>query len=278
MHLSITEKETFYRLLAGLQFHAAGELGISVKATSPKEFIDLSIEAKLPVRDAVYDHPELITGYAEKNPNGFDDDELAIVRSWTRFVRGRFIIERHLKKHSIWILDDAVYGVHGISDPLEEMVPKYAIPLMVEAVLLPFHGRIIFDGVFRPHRISFGGGIKRSLKEIYMRAKQNDQIIESLKSPEEKMAQSTETRIPWAPTRNWSKQLAAMEKAVANLRGEKHAVNKEAIKVLGASSELAKTALENADGADLYELGYELEKVIKACNRLQRAIERSEWS
>ena len=43
-------------------------------------------------------------------------------------------------------------------------------PVMVEAVLLPWKDRIVCDGLIRPHRVMFGSGYRRSMKESYQQA------------------------------------------------------------------------------------------------------------
>jgi hypothetical protein len=37
---------------------------------------------------------------------------------------------------------------------------------MVKAVLLPFNGQIVYDGLFQSRNIIFGGGIKSDLKQL----------------------------------------------------------------------------------------------------------------
>ena len=60
------------------------------------------------------------------------------------------------------------------------MFPRSYLPVYIKTVLLPFKDKIIYDGLMQTYNIHFGGGIKRSLKETYMKAKQNGKIITSL--------------------------------------------------------------------------------------------------
>jgi hypothetical protein len=87
---------------------------------------------------------------------------------------------RHLKKGSIFLLDNKVFSVHGVLDSLEDIIPAYALPRMVKAVLLPFKGQIIYDGLLQGYNLSFGGGIRSNLNQIYTAAKQKDRIITTL--------------------------------------------------------------------------------------------------
>jgi hypothetical protein len=71
------------------------------------------------------------------------------------------------------------YGVLGLADPLDKIIGPF-LPRMMTTVLLPFKGKIIYDGLLLVHNISFGGGIKRSLNEEYREAKEAFGIITSL--------------------------------------------------------------------------------------------------
>jgi hypothetical protein len=51
---------------------------------------------------------------------------------------------------------------------------------MVEAVLLPFRDKIIFDGLIQTYRIRLGGNIRRRLNGDYRHAKERFGIITSL--------------------------------------------------------------------------------------------------
>lgn len=110
------------------------------------------------------------------------DEHRRIIKSWKRCIKGRFIIERHLKSGSILISvrDEKVYRVGGIISSIEEMFYYAPMPLMVEATLMPFRDIIITDGLITPYNIIMGGNIKRQLKEIYMNAKRNERLLKSL--------------------------------------------------------------------------------------------------
>ncbi len=68
------------------------------------------------------------------------------------------------------------YGVVALFDPFEVVIGPY-LPRMIETTLLPFKGRIVYDGLITGFNIFFGGGIKRSLNESYKEAKERSGII-----------------------------------------------------------------------------------------------------
>ncbi|GFP31237.1 hypothetical protein, partial [Candidatus Hakubella thermalkaliphila] len=144
------------------------------------------------LRDRLYKHPELINSFVVENPLNFSNHELKIISSWKDFVKGRFLIFRYLTSYAVFLDTDEppkAYGVLALNTTFEEIVGSY-LPIMVEAVLLPFNDKIIYDSIFSPYSITFGSGIRRSLNDAYQKAKSRFGIITSLPFSIEKVEQS----------------------------------------------------------------------------------------
>ncbi len=112
--------------------------------------------------------------------------DLAIIASWQYRVAGHFFVFRYLKKHTIFLSsgDPAhAYGVLGLASSIEEVAGPY-LPVYVEAVLLPFGERIIYDSLLVPYDIYFGGGIRRDLQETYRHLLEHEGLM---------------TKLPWRP-------------------------------------------------------------------------------
>ncbi len=139
------------------------------------------VEDRVRVRNQLFDNSRLIDSFAGANPFGFSEEEVEIVRTWKHFVRDKFYVFRHLKKYTIFLNSSApprTYGVLFLSESLKELFPF--LPVMVEGALLPFRGRVIYDGYLSAYAIHFGGGIRRGFKETYDLAKTTCGIITSL--------------------------------------------------------------------------------------------------
>jgi hypothetical protein len=54
------------------------------------------------------------------------------------------------------------------------------MPVMLQAVLLPWKGQIVCDGLIAPYTVILGGGIRRDAEESYRRAKAEGGIIINL--------------------------------------------------------------------------------------------------
>ena len=139
-------------------------------------------QQKIIVRDALWERPDFIEAYLQANPDKWSDEELILIGKWKEYIAGKFYIFRYLKDHAIFMENSQLYGVKGLYEPFEMAFQGHPLPILVEAVLLPYKGQIIYDGICRIYNIYFGGGIRRDLKEEYMTAKQNGRIQTSMEA------------------------------------------------------------------------------------------------
>ena len=266
MNLSSEDAGLFFELMWGLQRYANRKRGILKDFLSPIEYAELTAQKKLKLREVLWKSPDLIDDYLKENPESLSNEHLEIVRSWKRFIKGEFFILRHLKKYSIFIGNkDQVYGVLGLYDSLEDFVPAYALPAIVETVLLPFKGRIVYDGLLRGYNVSFGSGYRSDLNYIYSAAKQKERIITSLEPDLAKVKPAT-----LQLKRDWLPQLEEMAATASKLKGET-ALQNAAFALLRASLEMAKSAATSPD--DLEILFAAERKIRKAGRRLSTVLD-----
>ena len=183
MQLSHDDGVLFYKLYAALLSFVNGKLKVISERFSDSEgYTALPPEKRIAVRDALFLHRDLLDQFLQENPANVPADELAIVAGWQHAVIGQFFIFRYLSKHAIFLSSDSpkkAYGVLALADPFEELVGP-CLPRLIQAVLLPFKDKIIYDGLLSGHNITFGGGVKRRLNEEYKEAKDAFGIITSL--------------------------------------------------------------------------------------------------
>ncbi len=184
MNLTFDEGNLFYDLYAALLSFVNWRLKVSSEQFSDsREYTSTPPEARVAIRDALFAHRELIDEFVRDNPANLKADDLEIVGSWKHAVVGTFYVFRYLKKYTVFLTSggspNKAYGVLGLADPLEEVIGP-SVPRLVTTVLLPFEGRIIYDGLVSGYNIIFGGGIKRTLNEEYKQAKGAFGIITSL--------------------------------------------------------------------------------------------------
>ena len=271
MKLSEQDAELFFKLMWSLQSYVNLKLGILPEIGSFDEYQKLPSPEKLSVRDALYDNIELIDTYLVENPQNLSTKELEIIKSWKMFQRSDFFIERLLKKYAVFIGGDKVYAVIALYDPFENVLPYVSLPYYAKAVLLPFKGQIIYDGLLQGYSVMFGSGIKFDLKETYMAAKQNGQIIESF----DPNIQTEKTVRKKTPIKEWGSTIDEISKQAKKLRSISGgpAIHSPAFSLAKASIEFARLAVDKPE--DIDELWKALKKVERAIGKTETVLYRT---
>lgn len=183
MTLSESDGKLFYQLFLPLIDYVNEKKSVSklLGKAEGAESIDAAEVKK--VADVLWADTSLIDEYL-KTPKtaAIPEDQRAILEGWKLAIPGRYVVERHLKKGSIFISaeNNEVYQVIGIISDWDEMVPEFALPVAMQATLLPWRGYIITDGLINIFPVSFGGGVKQMLRETYMNAKRSGRVHTSL--------------------------------------------------------------------------------------------------
>jgi len=273
MNLSREDANLFFKLMWALQFYINHRLELVPGVKSVEQYTQLDTEEKLKVREVLWKHLELLDAFVADNPANLSPEELKIVQGWKRRIVGKFYIFRFLKRYTVFLSADKeaqVYGVLGLYDSLEDVMDGHPLPIMVEAVLLPFKGRIIYDGLLMPYSIMFGTGIRGDLNELYQRAKQKDNVIESLEPGTSARQSATVIK----PTRDWRPVLDSLVETTEQLRQAETVVQTRAFGVLKASARLAQAAAHDPDNLnELYQLA---RRVQTALRQLETALNRAE--
>lgn len=276
MKLSPADADRFFKLTWGLHYYVNHQLQLIPAINSVEDYADLPLEEKLPVREALYANLELFDRFVADNPLVFSDEELAIVLTWKHFVEGEFYIERTLKKYAIFIgPENMVYGVLGLYEGLTEMFPKNRLPLLVRAVLLPFQGKIVYDGLFQGTNFFFGSGIKEELKQVYLLAKESGLIVEDLladKPAESMIAAKKKAAAKTNP--EFNELLQVMTEQAKTLRGGKGqpAFNGPIFSLIKASLNLGLMAVEQPGNQP--QLMKSLDKVEQAYLKAEKSLYR----
>lgn len=260
----------FFRLMWGLQIYVNQQHQIVPNVDSSETYARLDTQQKCIVRDVLWEHPDLIDAYLQANPDKRPDGELMLIRKWKNFVAGKFYVFRYLKDYAVFMKDSQVYGVKALYEPFEVVFGGQPLPVLVEAVLLPYKGQIIYDGMCRSYNIYFGSGIRGNLKEEYMAAKQKGRIQTSLEVGSTNRKSGSEERA-LAPASE--KVVAEIVQGSGRLRGGT-VIQSATFGVLRASAKAVEAAvLQPDDTAEIRRLG---RQVFNALKRLEKVLEREE--
>jgi len=274
MILPQQEVELFYELMFPLQFFVKQKLKLLRKIHTINEFINCSIQDKMKVRQALYENIGLIDSFIKENPNSLTDEKLNIIAGWKGFVSDDFHMERILKKYAVFISSkNGVYAVLPLSDNFEKFIHKSELPLYLKTVLLPFKGKIVYDGLFERYNISFGGGIKNDLKELYLAAKQNGKIIETLDFGKKTEPLSK----PKEKIKDFKPDFDRLIEISNKLRGGsgQPPINSSVFSLIKSSIELGQQAVSDPD--DIENLWESLNKVFRSFKKVEKTLIRAKY-
>src|SRR6266446_6720826 len=156
MLLSREEAELVFKLHCALMQFVKEQIQGAAVLESAAAYSSLPPEKRQEVVQAFLGRLDLIDVFIAANPAKLSEEELGIVSSWRHSVAGRFIALRQFKKHMVLLACHAkstAYGVTGLVDPMERVIRK-PLPAVVETVLLPFRGKIIYDCCLRTAPLS----------------------------------------------------------------------------------------------------------------------------
>lgn len=267
MLLSPEDARLFLKLMPALHVFANQRLNIIKNLQDTEQYKKISDEQRLKLRDSVYETPGIIDAFVRENPFDFSKDELDIVAGWKNFIAGDFFIERVLKKYTIFIRGEKVYGVLSLSDPIDYLLGGRPLPIYVKTVLLPFKGKIIYDGLLQGYNVSFGSGISGNQATQYRAAKAQGKIIESLDPLLQTVKSKPRVEKDWRPL------LDEINEKISKLKASSDApaIHAPAFKLLQASLLFARAAAGGPD--DIEELEKALHKVRLAFNKTQKTLD-----
>ena len=180
MTLDPRDAELFYKLWFPLLDYVNRKHKIDSQIPEMTGATEIDPQNAKKIADYIWEHTFVIDEYLEDS--SLSEEHKSIVSGWKKCVSGTFMLERHLKKGSVFISteNEKVYMVNGIITSWEDMFYYLPLPIMLNATLIPFRDKIISDGLVIPYNVSFGKGYSSEFKEIYLAAKKDNTILFSL--------------------------------------------------------------------------------------------------
>jgi hypothetical protein len=182
MILEPEQTQRFYRLWFPLLKFTNDQTGLLPDFPASPGPQAVQPEAAIKLREALFADNTLLDRYLKANPDDLAEADLVLLAGWRYRKTGSFYIFRHLQKFSVF-LDDSepphAYGVLGLHSPFVEVVGP-DLPVLATTVLLPFEGKITYDGLMTTYRVVFGPNIRRRLKDTYRNIQESEGIITAL--------------------------------------------------------------------------------------------------
>jgi hypothetical protein len=167
--MGLTQKEysRFLGVKIRLMHFVGSEKGELPKDMSVESFSDdMDIATKLSYQEALYKNPEYFEKFAKDNPYNLSAEDVETAYNFRHFKKGSFWLLKYLKNHTIFLDDRFAYGVLALGEPFEAFFGN-EVPRLIETVLLPFNGKIVYDGVIRSSALIAGTNATASLKNEY---------------------------------------------------------------------------------------------------------------
>lgn len=186
--LSIPEIGLFYSLLFQLYVYANQKLNIIFGIDSVDDIQSAPQLQVAKIRDAIFEdctatqNSKIFADFIAEKRDQLPRQHLHIYENWEKyFVVRDFFIERFAENGAIFIdasNEEEVFLVRGILSKFEDMFPAQNLPLRVHCILLPFAGRILYDGLF--NTLESNVALKHRLAQAYETAKRKNKIIRVL--------------------------------------------------------------------------------------------------
>jgi hypothetical protein len=123
----------------------------------------------------------------------------------------------------------------GLQSSIAEMITPPP-PVLVTAVLLPFLGVIVTDGILIGTKAHFGPNIRASINRTYSRIKAREGIVIRLDSAEH----DGKGKALRKPARDWSEEVDAIATRAETMRDAGEPDQRAALNLLRASASLAQ--------------------------------------
>lgn len=275
MNFDTVEIDLFYRLHGSLLAYANRQLKVLPQKVTPALIHRQPIQQVVELRDACYGEPELLEQYLAANPDHLPADEMALIASWRHRITGDFYIVRHLKAYAVFLSAEEhphLYGVLGLYDPLKVIMNDAPLPIWVNATLLPFRDRIIYDGILRPYSIFFGSGFRSSISATFSRLKEREGIIEGLVGSDGRQLHRTSLarKAPARPAPDWRPAVNVIVAQTEKMRETDTRLQGAAFGLLRSAASLAQATLQEQDADN--EAARRLKSVRTAMTRLEKLL------
>lgn len=140
---------------------------------APEYDLEYSANSNLEIyklRTLLWEHPELIDDYIKAAD--LPKEHVEILKLWkSNHIKNKFLVMRYEESYAVLLgsnekAKDVLYGVVGISQPVSTVLLQ-KLPIMVDTVLLPFKGKIIYDSFMNPMSVTFGPGAQKMFQDQY---------------------------------------------------------------------------------------------------------------
>jgi uncharacterized protein YecA (UPF0149 family) len=163
--------ETWYKLLNYVnQKHSI--INIKIKPVYPSDYDEAQL---FKIREKLWANPQVI-GEFVNSTDTLSDEETRLLQLWEKsHIKGQFILVKYEPKFAVLMQAEKdkapqLYAVKGMTTSIAEAMHR-KLPVILETVLLPLGDKIIYDSYMISHDIRLGDGIRNTVEDEYIQAK-----------------------------------------------------------------------------------------------------------
>lgn len=164
----LTKKEvsTFYKIYFALLEFTNKKYHINTKVKKIYKQQKINPNDIIDIVDKFWSDKEIIIHeFIDLNPYKFKQDELDLVKEMVNGIRDIFVIARYDKEYTMMLSNNKIYMVKGLNGNIDRIISYQDLPVVVRTSLLPFNGKITYDGMFQSMpNIDFGVQLERMVE------------------------------------------------------------------------------------------------------------------
>jgi hypothetical protein len=180
--MTLTDKEykEFLRIHLDLLFYVGQRLKIISTNITFDKFVDLDLKIKAECGDKFIESDNLLDDYLSLNFDRLTTEQISILTGFKKKITGDFIIYKCLTNFAIFLntKDNKFYAVKALGDSFDDFFDKFLV--LIKTTILPYNGKIIYDGFIKSSGVYFGSGITSTMRDDYKEAKKNNQILTTI--------------------------------------------------------------------------------------------------
>lgn len=180
MTLTDQEYKEFLKTHLDLLFYVGHKKRVLPKDLSLKKFLSLDFQVKFKCRESLFEDENIVDEYIASDFDHLTTDQIKILAGFKKKIRSSFVIFKCLTNYAIFIdtKDNRFYAVKALGDSFDTFFDRF--PVNISTTLIPFKGKIIYDGFIQSSGVYYGRNMTETMNEDYKKAKRNKEILTSL--------------------------------------------------------------------------------------------------
>lgn len=156
--LGAKEANRFYKLYMNLLDYVNKKYHIIRENNLARAYhVNPTDQAK--IREKLFENLSIIDEYVALNPNRLNSTLLKQVKEMKNAIMMNCVIVKYDNNYTLVMGEnETLYGVIGDVCNLDEVIPAHSLPYMCKLVLVPYKGKIVYDGVIEGANIHMGDG------------------------------------------------------------------------------------------------------------------------